>query len=644
MQNGDAPSLDDVRAVLSRNGKHAVLLPIRAGEKGPRDPGWQNLTFAQTQNLGYQSRLAAAANTGVVLGEKSCDLCSIDCDTDAFVAALLAVCPQLGDTLRTHGARGCQFWVYFTGNRPRKVCPLKVPQDSPLAVDGKAPVGGLVQIGEFRAEGGQSVIRGIHPEGCPYCWPCSEAPITFKFDAFALPGEIILPWEPKAHYTFRPGGAEAQEQSSSDTELLQRAKERLSIDFLWKHFGFHERRGNPTNSPFREDRKPSFSIYDDGLHFKDHGTGEQGDSFDFYQLATKQDASAAFVAFIELAGLGEELRRNARADSQTKQDKTDARSKQEEDETQKRALAFGQAITKGSKLLEIQLPPKKVIIDDWYKEGDLGFVFAYRGAGKTWLTIALCIALADGGKCGPWQVQDKWPVLYVDGEMSYDDDKSRISGLQHEIPEELCVLNHEVLFHFHELVMNLGKKTDQEIITKICMDKAIKVLVLDNLGCLFTGVGENEADEWEKILPWLLELRRHAISVIIVHHSGHDSTRMRGTVKREDSAAWVLRLDDQREDYTEAGAKFISRFKKLRGQKPAPDYEWRFEPCGNSTLVTFKEANRADVVLQWVMDGLTSCSAIAKEMGVSEGTISKIATRLIEEGKLKKNGREYKIP
>jgi len=63
---------------------------------------------------------------------------------------------NFGKTLRSHGARGCQFLGYFTGKRPRKVCPLKVPKDSPLAAGGKAPdKDGLVQIGEFRAEGGQ---------------------------------------------------------------------------------------------------------------------------------------------------------------------------------------------------------------------------------------------------------------------------------------------------------------------------------------------------------------------------------------------------------------------------------------------------------------------------------------------------------
>jgi hypothetical protein len=316
MQNGNPPSLDDVRALLQRNGKRPVLLYIEARQKGPRYEGWQDVTFEQTQTIKYQRLLLAHPNTGVLLGVDN--LCTIDCDTDAFLDALLALCPALSRTLRTHGSRAGQFWGYFTGNRPRKVCPLKVPKDSPLAIGGKAPdKDGLVQVGEFRAEGGQSVIRGIHPTGCPYQWPCTEPPITLVFEVLPWPTEVILPWQEKSRSTQRPGGGDAHtEQGSSDSELLQRAKERLSIDFLWKYFGFPERRGNPTHSPFREDKDPSFSVYDDGLHFKDHGNGDQGDSFDFYQRAMRQDASQAFIGFIELAGLGEELHRN-RASEQT---------------------------------------------------------------------------------------------------------------------------------------------------------------------------------------------------------------------------------------------------------------------------------------------------------------------------------------
>ena len=84
---------------------------------------------------------------------------------------------------------------------------------------------------------------------------------------------------------------------------------------------------------------------------------------------------------------------------------------------------------------------------DWFKEGDLGFISCLSRCGQNLADSELCVALADGGKCGPWQVLGNWPVLYLDGKMSYDDDKSRLSGLSNQIPEELYVLNHEVLFN-----------------------------------------------------------------------------------------------------------------------------------------------------------------------------------------------------
>jgi DNA-binding IclR family transcriptional regulator len=51
-----------------------------------------------------------------------------------------------------------------------------------------------------------------------------------------------------------------------------------------------------------------------------------------------------------------------------------------------------------------------------------------------------------------------------------------------------------------------------------------------------------------------------------------------------------------------------------------------------------------DMVLKWVGNGLTSCSEIAEEMGLSKGAVSKMATKLIELGRLKMNGRQYALP
>ena len=55
------------------------------------------------------------------------------------------------------------------------------------------------------------------------------------------------------------------------------------------------------------------------------------------------------------------------------------------------------------------------------------------------------------------------------------------------------------------------------------------------------------------------------------------------------------------------------------------------------------EASSMDVFRQWIEDGLASAQDIACEMGVSKGTVSKIAKRGIDSGWLKKNGREYAL-
>ena len=136
------------------------------------------------------------------------------------------------------------------------------------------------------------------------------------------------------------------------------------------------------------------------------------------------------------------------------------------------------------------------------------------------------------------------------------------------------------------------------------------------------------------------------ISPVLVHHTGYDLTHMRGTSSREDAASWVIRLDSKKDDFETLGAKFISRFTKYRGKRMVLDYEWTFEPGSaepNKINVYYTLANRAEVLLQWVRDGLTNCADIAKEMGLTKGRVSQVATQLIKAGKLRKKRNEYEI-
>ena len=221
----------------------------------------------------------------------------------------------------------------------------------------------------------------------------------------------------------------------------------------------------------------------------------------------------------------------------------------------------------------IVLPKRQIIFDDWFKESDLAFIYAPRGLGKTWMTVSLGIAISSGGQIGPWISQVSWPVLYVDGEMMWEDDRSRIFGLNGLSPDKFNfhVLNHEVLFHLHQTVLNLAAPEAQDAITELCLHRGIKALILDNLSCLFTGDPENDAEAWERVLPWLLDLRRRRIAVVIVHHTGINTLRMRGTSRREDGASWAMRLDML--ENCGPGSHFISRFTKMRGKIAIPDYQ-----------------------------------------------------------------------
>ena len=65
------------------------------------------------------------------------------------------------------------------------------------------------------------------------------------------------------------------------------------------------------------------------------------------------------------------------------------------------------------------------------------------------------------------------------------------------------------------------------------------------------------------------------------------------------------------------------------------------ESSEQSPTSATREASRIEVFRQRLEDGLTSAEDISREMGVSKGTVSKMAKRAMEEGWLKKQGREY---
>ncbi|MDR1011573.1 MAG: AAA family ATPase [Opitutaceae bacterium] len=290
----------------------------------------------------------------------------------------------------------------------------------------------------------------------------------------------------------------------------------------------------------------------------------------------------------------------------------------------------------------LAIPPRPALLGDWFKAGDYGVVFGRRGLGKSWLSLALACALAQGRDLGPWKCPAPRRVLYVDGEMDIGDFRGRVRSLDGGC-NNLLTLSHQCVFDRSKASLCASEKSQQTEITRYCEGNKIDVLVLDNGACLFRGVKENDADDFRDVIEgWLLDLRRRGIAVILVLHAGRNNA-IRGSSKKEDAAFWILRLDEV-SGGGGAGARFLTRFAKNRNAvADPPPIDWHLEPVDGKTRITHRIADPMVIFRQWIEDGLTNCGEIAEEMGVTRGTVSKMATRAIREGWLSKKGREYAI-
>ena len=190
----------------------AVLLPIPKGKKGPTRTGWQTLSLGDmtTEHL---AGLNHGNNIGVLLGEASQGLCTIDCDAQEGLDTLLELNPSLAATLQSRGARGGNLWLRITGSFP-KSCKLMV-------ADGSA-------FGEWRADGNQTVIHGTHPSGCVY--KRNDKPVLeVSFDSILWPEGMRLPW-------IKPEPAQAPASyTPNDAGRATRFVDRFARDIRFVH-------------------------------------------------------------------------------------------------------------------------------------------------------------------------------------------------------------------------------------------------------------------------------------------------------------------------------------------------------------------------------------------------------------------------
>jgi hypothetical protein len=153
----------------------AVLLPWHGRSKGGHRK-WKNRQLADMNDSTYLAKLEKAGNIGVSLGKVSNGLVTIDLDDDNHVEPFLEANPLLRHTLCTAAQRGCNIWLRCTADYPSS-CKLKDQSGN--------------EVGEWRADGNQTIIAGTHRSGCAYRFVVEKPVIPIDYNAIIWPDTIL---------------------------------------------------------------------------------------------------------------------------------------------------------------------------------------------------------------------------------------------------------------------------------------------------------------------------------------------------------------------------------------------------------------------------------------------------------------------
>jgi putative DNA primase/helicase len=175
--------------------------------------------------------------------------------------------------------------------------------------------------------------------------------------------------------------------------------------------------------------------------------------------------------------------------------------------------------------------------------------------------------------------------------------------------------------------------------TKVLIDKGIKLWVIDNIASLAPGINENAKEDWDPINAWLLELRFAGIATILLHHVGKGGSQ-RGTSAREDNIDTSIVLKQPDNYQSDDGCRFVMQFKKNRVVSGdhflIADQEFKYEH-GKWDYDNPKTKNKYMV---WKMlDEGKPQNEIAEELNLSKGRVSQIRKKGVDGGYLSNNGK-----
>jgi hypothetical protein len=219
------------------------------------------------------------------------------------------------------------------------------------------------------------------------------------------------------------------------------------------------------------------------------------------------------------------------------------------------------------------LPSPEWLIDGVMTQGSFVVLYGAAGTGKTFTALDMAGAIGSGQ---PWQGHDtlQGPVIYVAAEGVGD------LGLRHEALRLGRGLDDLPDLGYITEPVNLHTGNDVGYLINLVSERRPRLVVVDTLARSMDGGDENVVKDMNAVIKNVDHLR-HATgaAVQLIHHTGHDKSRERGSSALKGAADVFIKLRGN------VAGSVTMVCDKIKMAAPFDDITIRFESIGQSLAV-----------------------------------------------------------
>jgi DNA-binding NarL/FixJ family response regulator len=185
----------------------------------------------------------------------------------------------------------------------------------------------------------------------------------------------------------------------------------------------------------------------------------------------------------------------------------------------------------------MDLRPPVHLLSPWLCRGAITLLHAQPKTGKTYLALAVAVAVSEGKPLLGWEPDKPGKprrVLYLDAEMPmwllYK--RLRQFGAEHNTGIDF-LSREDLLAEGSTMMPDLGSPAGLDMLDRLMDRLQPALVVLDSLSALIRSGIENERESWLPLEAWLQSQRARKRAVLMVHHQGKSGLQ-RGTSAREE--------------------------------------------------------------------------------------------------------------